>query len=286
MARGIRSARPGRAVLWIALLLGVLCGFENHYQALRLVELKIVPAGSLPDPVLWKSIGSLSRRIWVIPVLRRGAITRELEERYPAGINVSVSGWGRISISAVPRLPWIELGYKGQEFVVSTDGYIWPESLSMGWKGVGQRAGKLAKLPHWDWDKDLQAPFEDPGKRENVVQKSTLPIKDVMAWQEKLSAQGWIGKPISVAVSVRGGERFLKVVAQRNKQRIQLEVDDDIEKWDTIFSATRKILSGQPDAGGATLLVDATYEGKIVVGNVPPDGTDGNGRRPEGSESN
>jgi hypothetical protein len=281
---GSKQANPGRKLLWLALLLGVLCGFENHYQALRLVELTVTPPGSLPDPVLWRSIGSLSRRFWVIPVLRREAIARELGERYPAGITVSISGWGRIGISVQPRAPWLEMVYQGQDYVLSTDGYIWPKSFSIGTKI--EKTGGQAPLPRWQWDKNLQGLFTDTNRRDTIVQKANLPMEDLRRWQEKLSRQGWLGKPIFVTVSIRGGARFLKVVAQRNNQRIQLELGDHTENWETIFSATRKILAERAQAEEPSLIIDATYEGKIVASNVPPDGMDGKRRRPEGSETN
>lgn len=284
MTLGSKKANPGRKLLWLALLLGVLCGFENHYQSLRLVELTVTPPGSLPDPVLWRSIGSLSRRFWVIPVLRREAIARELGERYPAGITVSISGWGRLGISVRPRVPWLEMVYQGQDYVLSTDGYIWPRSFSIGTKT--EKAGGQPPLPRWQWDKNLQGLFTDANRRGTIVQKSSLPMEDLRQWQEKLSRQGWLGKPISVTVSIRGGARFLKVVAQRNNQRIQLELGDRTENWDTIFSATRKILAERTQAEEPGLIIDATYEGKIVASNVPPDGTDGKRQSPEGSETN
>lgn len=283
MARGSKQANPGRKFLWLALLLGVLCGFENHYQALRLVELTVTPPGSLPDPVLWRSIGSISRRFWVIPVLRREAIARELGERYPAEITFSISGWGRIMITARSYVPWLDLVYQGREYVLSTDGHIWPKSFSIDAK-PGKPAG--GALPLWHWDKSLQGPFGDIDRRDKIVQKSILPTEDLRRWQEKLSRQGWLGKPISVTASLRGGTRILKVVAQRNNQRIQLELGDHTENWETIFSATRKILAEKAQAEEPSLVIDATYEGKIVARNVPPDGMDGNRRRPEGSETN
>lgn len=284
MARGNKQAGPGRKFLCLALLLGILCGFENHYQVLRLVELTVNPPESLPDAVLWRSIGSLSRRFWVIPLLRREAIARELGERYPAGITVSSSGWGRIGISVQPRIPWIVMAYQGQDYVLSTDGYIWPKSFSIGTKL--DKVGGKAPLPRWQWDKNLQGPFTDTNRRSSLVQKANLPMEDLRLWQEKLSGQGWLGKQISVTVSLRAGGRFLKVVAQRNNQRIQLELGDHTENWETIFSATRKILAAEARAEGSSLVIDATYEGKIVARNVPPDGTDVRRRRPEGSETN
>jgi len=284
VAPGSNRARPGRKLLWLALLLGVLCGLENHYQALRLVELNIVPQGSLPDPVIWRSIGSLSRRFWVIPLLRRETIARELGERYPARITVSISGWGRIAISVQPHEPWLEVVYQGRDYILSVDGYIWPKSLSIGAKRG--KAGAVEALPRWQWDKTLQGPFGDSNRRETIVQKSILPIEEMRRWQDRISKQGWLGKPIFVEVSSRGGTRFLKVVAQRNGQRIQLELGDQPGNWETIFSATRKILAEQPRAEGTCLVIDATYEGKIVARNLTPDGTDGKRRRPEGSESN
>lgn len=284
MAPGSKRARPGRKLLWLALLLGVLCGLENHYQLLRLVELTITPQGSLPDPVIWRSIGSLSRRFWVIPLLRRETIARELGERYPARITVSISGWGRIAISAQPHVPWLKVVYQGRDYILSADGYIWPKSFSIGAKR--DKPGAEAPLPRWQWDKALQDPFGDPNRRETIVQKSILPIEELRQWQDRLSKQGWLGKTISVSVSSRGGTRFLKVVAQRNGQRIQLELGDQPGNWETIFSATRKILAEQPRAEGTCLVIDATYEGKIVARNLTPDGTDGKRRRPEGSESN
>ncbi len=284
MARGSKQANPGRKLLWLALLLGILCGFENHYQVLRLVELTVTPPGSLPDPVLWRSIGSLSRRFWVIPVLRREAIARELGERYPAEITFSISGWGRIMIKARSYVPWLDLVYQGREYVLSTDGHIWPKSFSIDAK-PGKAAGDGA-LPLWHWDKSLQGPFGDIDRRDKIVQKSILPTEDLRRWQEKLSRQGWLGKPISVTASLRGGTRILKVVAQRNNQRIQLELGDHTENWETIFSATRKILAEKDQAEEPSLVIDATYEGKIVARHVPPDGMDGNRRRPEGSETN
>ena len=284
MPHGSKQANPGRKLLWFALLLGILCGFENHYQVLRLVELRVTPPGSLPDPVLWRSIGSLSRRFWVIPVLRREAIAQELGERYPAEITVSISGWGRIMISAQSYVPWLNLVYQGSEYVLSTDGHIWPKSFSIDAKP--RKAAGDGAIPLWHWDKSLQGPFGDLNRRDKIVQKSTLPIEDLRRWQEKISKQGWLGKPTSVTVSLRGGTRILKVVAQRNNQRIQLELGDQIENWETIFSATRKILAENVQAEETSLVIDATYEGKIVAKNVPPDGMDGKRRRPEGSETN
>ncbi|MFA0887526.1 MAG: hypothetical protein ACC613_00360 [Synergistales bacterium] len=284
MAPGSRRSGLGRKFLWLALFIGILCGAENHYQLLRLVELTVVPSGSLPDPVLWRSIGSLSRRFWIIPLLRRDAIVRELEERYPAEITVSITGWGRIGISVRPHVPWLVLVYQGQDFILSEDGTIWPRSLSMAENA--QKGRKPVMLPCWEWDKNLLNPFGDPSRRQSIVQLSTLPVQDLREWNDELSKQGWFGRPLRTTVSMRGGVRYLKVVAQRNSQRIQLELGDKTKEWETIFPAIRKILAEPGRAGEGTLIVDATYEGKIVARHVPPDGTDGKRLRPEGSESN
>lgn len=282
MAHGNNKRRYGRKLLWVALLLGILCGFESHYQVLRLVELTITPPGSLPDQVLWRSIGSLSRRFWLIPLVRRESIARELEERYPADITVSVSGWGLISITVKPHVPWLEVSCQGKEYTLSSSGHIWPKTLSI--RETGDPV-KKARLPLWVWGKGLQGPFSDSNRKDTVVQKSVLPLEDLRKWQETLSKQEWLGRPVYTAVSSRGGERFLKVVAQRNEQRIQLELDDQTDGWETVFSATRQILGEQERSEAKMVVIDATYEGKIVARNVVPHGTDGKPGRPEGSES-
>ncbi len=283
MAPGNKAPRKGRKLLWLALLLGILGGFENHYQALRLVELTIDPQGSVPDQVLWRSIGSLSRRFWVIPLIRKETIARELEERYPAGIDVSISGWGRIKVSAHPYVPWLKMVYQGKSYILSRDGHIWPQSFSI---GPGGKSGTSAPLPLWEWDKSLQGPFGDPNRRDSVVQASRLPIRDLELWQDGLAKQAWLGKPVSVTVALRGGDRFLRIVAQRNNQRIQLELDDQPANWARIFSAVRKIMAEQAQGEGSSLVIDATYDGKIVARSVPPQGMEDKRRRPEGSESN
>ena len=282
MAHGSKGGRNGRKLLWLALLLGVFCGFESHYQILRLVELTITPPGSLPDQVLWRSIGSFSRRFWLIPLVRRESIARELEERFPADIAVSVSGWGLISIAVKPHIPWIEISYQGKEYTLSSSGYIWPKTLSI--PETGDPA-KKAPLPLWVWGKGLQGPFSDSNRKDAVVQRSALPLEDLHKWQENLTRQKWLGRPIYAVVSTRGGERFLKIVAQRNEQRIQLELDDQTDGWETVFSAARQILGEQERSEAKIVVIDATYEGKIVARNVVPQGTDSKPGRPEGSES-
>lgn len=282
MAHGSKGNRSVRKLLWLALLLGVLCGFENHYQVLRLVELTITPAGSLPDQVLWRSIGSFSRRFWLIPLVRKESIARELEQHFPADIAVSVSGWGLISITVKPHVPWLEISCQGREYTLSSSGHIWPKTLSM--RDTGDPVKRMP-LPRWVWGKDLQGPFSDSNRKDEVVQKSALPLEDLRKWQETISRQKWLGRPVYTAVSTRGGERFLKVVAQRNEQRIQLELDDQTDGWETVFSAARQILGEQERSEAKIVVIDATYEGKIVARNVVPQGTDSKPGRPEGSES-
>lgn len=286
MAPGSKRSGLGRKFLWLALFLGVLCGAESHYQLLRLVELTVDPPGSLPEPVLWRSVGSLSRRFWVIPLLRKDAIARELQERYPAEIRVSITGWGRIGISVRPHVPWLLLVYQGQEFILSQDGTIWPRSFSMEESALKRNGNKPDQLPRWEWDNSLLNPFNDPSRRQSTVQPSTLPLEDLKRWNDGLSKQGWFGRQLKTTVSLRGGVRYLKIIAQRNNQRIQLELGDKTEDWETIFPAIRKILAEPERAGEGNLLIDATYEGKIVARHVPPGGTDGKRLRPEGSESN
>ena len=283
MARGTKRGGPGRKLLVLALFFGILCGLENHYQLLRLVELTIEPPESLPDSVLWSSIGSLSRRFWVIPVMRRASIARELQERYPAEIRVTSPGWGRIGITVRPYLPWLSISYEGKQYVLSLEGFIWPKGFSVGGvklPAVGDR------LPAWEWEKGLLNPFTDPNRRDSAVQKSALPIAEIGRWEQGLAEKTWLGNRVRTMVSARGGQRVLKVIAQRNNQRIQLELKDDPKEWEAVFAAVRRILADPDLSKQGTLLIDATYEGKIVARIVPPDGTDGKRLRPEGSESN
>lgn len=78
----------------------------------------------------------------------------------------------------------------------------------------------------------------------------------------------------------------MKVIAQRNNQRIQLELKDDPRDWEAVFAAVKRILSDPDLSKQEILVIDATYEGKIVARMVSPDGTGGKRLRPEGSETN
>lgn len=283
MGRGIKGGALGRKFLWLALFFGILCGLENHYQLLRLVELTVEPPGSLPETVLWKSVGSLSRRFWILPMMRRSAIARELGERYPAEIKITSPGWGRIGIAVRPYVPWLSLSYEGREYILSAEGFIWPKHFSV---GTGKTSAEGQRLQSWEWDKQLLNPFIDPNRRDSSVQKSSLPIAEIRQWEDSLAGKSWLGNRIRTVVFARGGQRYLKVIAQRNNQRIQLELKDDPRDWEAVFAAVKGILSDPDLSKQGILVIDATYEGKIVARMVSPDGTGGKRLRPEGSESN
>jgi hypothetical protein len=216
-------------------------------------------------------------------MMRRRTIARELGERYPAEIKISSSGWGKIGIAVRPFVPWLSFFYEGQEYILSVEGFIWPKRFSV--QG-GKTPPNGEYLPGWEWDKQLLNPFVDPNRRDSAVQKSTLPIAEIRLWEERLARESWLGNRVRTTVSARGGQRYLKVIAQRNNQRIQLELKDDPREWEAVFPAVRRILADPDVSKQGTLVIDATYEGKIVSRIVTPDGTDGKRLRPEGSESN
>ena len=246
------------------LLLGLLCGLfyalEGKTHAFRLLALRTVPSGVLPEALAWEIVPGSAQRFWPLLLLHRGDIERSLGERYPVTARMRLSGWGEFSVQVTPLQPQLRLHWQDQVWLVDADGRIWKANLHQNTQVRGLR---IPQGPLVYWGAGMPPPLSGAELRGDVS-SSSVSVAQIQGWLQALDGLSWLGVLDALSVRREDGTTRLLASFRRGDLRVRLLLPTEDHMWPQLLAALETLWSQSPPGGGQ-LLVDATYKDRIIV---------------------
>lgn len=252
-------------LIFLAVCAGMLAAMENRLQTLRIAEVEIEPvfASRLSDTV-WREIPRGAERFWPLLWSSKHAYEAAVERAHPVRAELRFKGWGRYRLELEYLAPFFRLYWEKQHWYVSSDGRMWPAALPD--NDLIDLSGALGR-PVLAWGGERASPF-DFANAGGGVHRSSLPVRQIIAWYDHLERLGWSAKVKSLHTGKREGIGVVRLVfsGAGGENGVGILFSDDPRLWREAGLAVTKIY---PDITRISqkIFIDTTYQGKIIVSN-------------------
>lgn len=223
---------------------------------MRLLSLTVSPLNPCMEKVLFARMPFAAERFWPLTLLHFQACQNCLEDQFPVRVQPSIAGWGRVRFSYKPREPFTRIRWKKDDYSLTPDGRIWPDSHDL----EPQRT--LEDVPLVEWGEQLSPPFVDDPQR--VVLESALPVENIRKWIEALDRTPIFSRPLRLKASRKIGGIVLEIRKKVGETDVYVSLPEDTRRWPHFFKALDVIIGGI-SGQEKWVRIDATYGDKIVV---------------------
>jgi hypothetical protein len=219
------------------------------------------------DPVLekrfWDIFPSQCLRFWPLFLRKSQAMKAFLERTLPVLVYTRVTGVGVFTTEIKLLSPWVLVEWRGQVWCISQEGRMW----NIADKNLKITGLDLPRKPRW------RVPFLSTEASGDVyslpggVFPSLFPIEAIEDFLTRFGSESWFKNIEEVVLDRRAGADFFNLRFVRGRQEFTILLQKDKYRGQDLNIALEHILERLQKEGG-NHLIDATYEGKVVVKNL------------------
>ena len=207
----------------------------------------------------WKILPTRSVRFWPFFLRDAKGVGEFLERALPVAVSTHMEGFGRFIITMKWLEPWLKVRWRGRLWCISREGRMWDASDS------GESPGSLeAEGPVWY----LASLSEDIRPMSSGVFSSPVSIDAVAAFLREYQDYPWFGSVREIVLDRRAGAELYRLTLARGKQKIELLIQRSKYGGQELGAMLEDILEKLAKEAG-NHRIDATYEGKILLRNLP-----------------
>jgi hypothetical protein len=219
------------------------------------------------DPALekrfWDIFPSQCLRFWPLFLRKSQTMKAFLERTLPVVVYTRITGVGTFTSEIKFLSPWVLVEWRGQVWCISQEGRMW-NIADKNLKIVGL---DLPPKPLW---RIPFLPTESSGDVRSLpsgVFPSLFSIEAIEDFLTRFGSESWFKNIEEVVLDRRAGADFFNLRFIRGRQELTILLQKDKYKEQELNIALEHILERLQKEGG-NHLIDATYEGKIVVRNL------------------
>lgn len=241
------------------ILLSILCGIlyfaEGRYGFFRLKSIDITP-GVISEGIVWQAIPRDANRFWPAIFLHQASFYKKIEGFYPVESKLSLTGWGRYSVTIQPLEPFIYVSWNSMIWILSTNGRMWLANLPA---NIGVGGLKHPQRPILYWDSALPLPM-DPERQMGDIYLSSLPVKKIRKWYETLEKTAWYDEIYCLMAKKVDGKPVVQLLLGEEKAITgEIIVGEDTSNWLPLSVALDEIFPGGEYKKPPGLIINATY---------------------------
>lgn len=210
-------------------------------------------------------------RFW--PFFIRGSfgIGDFLEKTLPVSVRTRMTGFGSFTTDIKLLSPWLLVEWRNAVWCVAKEGRMW----NVADKNIELRGLEIPKKPLWK----VSSGFG--GSEKLPMPKGVFPLvfstDAIENFLLKFGDSSWFGDVSEIALDRRAGAELFKIVLLRGRQEFRILIQEGKYETQDIIMALGHVLKSLFKEGG-NYYVDATYDNKIVVSDLPLSDTIGVGR--------
>ncbi|GHS90292.1 hypothetical protein AGMMS49957_15950 [Synergistales bacterium] len=195
-----------------------------------------------------------------------------LEKTLPVSARTRITGFGSFTTDIRLLSPWLLVEWRNAVWCVSREGRMWNVSD----KNTALRGLEVPKRPLWKIPSGL-----DLGSEKFPLPSGVFPLvfstDAIENFLLKFEDSPWFGDVSEIALDRRAGAELFKIVLLRGRQEFRILIQEGKYETQDIIMALGHVLKSLFNEGG-NYYVDATYDNKIVVSDLPLSDTIGVGR--------
>ena len=235
-------------------------------------EMSVNAANPILEERYWDVFPSQCLRFWPLFIRKSQDVAAFLERTNPVIVKTRMTGMGSFEADIKLLSPHIVAEWKGEVWCISKEGRMW--NLAEG--SFGFRELEIPQKPLWRVLTSLIV-----GEDEQLLPRGVFPsVFSTDAIDDFLKAFGnasWFDGVEEVALDRRAGADLFQLRYVQEGQDFTILIQKDKYGWEELSLALEHILDhlGREDGNR---LIDATYEGKIVVKDLSAGAVEGSSR--------
>lgn len=238
----------------LALMAGILFYLSQYESWFALKGYRIIADSNKIEQRIWEIFPRRCLRFWPYLLSDAKGMKEFLESDMPITVETHMEGFGRFVTKAEWLRAWVKVNWRGNLWSISRDGRMW--LYEQGSKDDESLSGPVWKISD---DSESQSQNSFSG-----VFKSPLPLDTIAAFLREFQSFEWFDLASEISLGSRAGMNLFTLKISRGTQKFELQLqpekypDQDVgETLDDIFTK----LIGE----GGSHIIDATYEGKILL---------------------
>ena len=263
-----------------ALFIGFVIAAEARFAFMRVTDITLDRRGILPQYAVWGIIDPEHESFWPKLWLARKDYENVIEAYYPVDAKLSLSGWGKFTLSVEPLTPLFKVHWGDKFWYLSESGKLWltslPENRILSDHTAEQR-------PVLSWGADRSTPIDLSQVHGNIY-RSSLPIPLIKNWYAMSEQLGWSKAVKFIQAGVIEDRPIVRIIfyTSGGGSGGQLLLPNESDNWPQTGLAVRKLYGGianlPPD-----VLIDGTYKDKILIRNIkrPAEAAASDDKKPE-----
>ena len=247
-------------VLFLAFLLGGAWRLKEYDAWMSLSGYCVDAQGPALEQRLWDVFPSRCLGFW--PWLLRDAdgLREFLERAIPASVDTRMEGLGRFVTTIRWLTPWLKVKWHERLWCISKEGRMWDLSETE----APAFSAEAIKGPVW------RLPALEGGLRAPPSGVFASPIStDVIAdFMDEYRRCAWFDTAREIVWDRRAGMDLFRLTLLRGGQSFEVLIQREKYAGQDLGVALEEIFARLSKEGG-NHLIDATYEGKILLRNLP-----------------
>ena len=238
----------------MALAAGILFYIAQYESWFALKGYRIEAESNVIEQRIWEVFPRRCLDFWPYLLSDSKGMKEFLESDMPVSVETHMESFGRFVTRANWLKAWIKVSWRGSLWSISRDGRMW--LYESGSKDDAELTGPIWKIAEKNEDSD--------GKIFSGVFKSPLPFNTIANFLGDFESFEWFNKAGEITLESRAGMNLFILKISRSSQKFEIYVQP--EKYpDQDVGKTIEDILAKLTAEGGDHIIDATYEGKILL---------------------
>lgn len=244
----------------IVTFLGSAWRLYEYNEWMSLKHYRVEAENQALERRFWDVFPARSLRFWPFFLKDSEGLEAFLESALPVAVSTRMSEFGRFVTTMRWLTPWLKVRWRGRLWCISREGRMWDsretEGLFVDFEAI--------KGPIWQ----LASLSGDVRPLPSGVFTSPVSVDVVAAFLREYQDYSWFGAVERIVWDRRAGDDLFRLALARGKQRFEILIQQSKYGGQELGAMLGEILERLAKEDG-NHRIDATYEGKIVLQNLP-----------------
>jgi len=248
-------------VLFLVFLLGGAWRLWEYNVWMALSGYSVKADSPVLERRLWDVFPMRCLRFWPWMLRDAKGLQDFLERDIPVTVSTQMSGMGRFETVIRWLTPWLRVEWDGRLWCVSKEGRMWDAAGTPGAPSLESLKGPVWRL----------APLEGGGQLPPsgvFDSRSFVPADVIAGFLDEYGGYGWFETVREIMWDRRAGADLFRLKLVRGGQNFEVLIQRVKYAGQDLGVAIEDILNRLSQEGG-NHLIDATYEGKVLLRSLP-----------------
>jgi hypothetical protein len=182
-----------------------------------------------------------------------------LEKTLPVSVRTRITGFGSFTTDIKLLSPWLLVEWRDAVWCVSKEGRMW----NVADENIKIRGLDIPKRPLWKISSGMEG---------SALPKGVFPLvfstDAIESFLLKFGDSPWFDDISEIVLDRRAGAELFKIALVHGQQKFRILIQESKYETQDIIMALGHVLKGLFNEGG-NYYVDATYDNKIIVSDLP-----------------